>query len=78
MFIEVKMSLTPRKYILPEAAMEKILKKVGAARVSDEAKEKFREVLEEIAEEIGEKAVRLAGHAGRKTVKGSDIKEATK
>ncbi|MBS3162696.1 NFYB/HAP3 family transcription factor subunit [Candidatus Woesearchaeota archaeon] len=72
------MSLTPRKYILPEAAMEKILKKAGAARVSDEAKEKFREFLEEIAEEIGEKAVRLASHAGRKTVKGSDIKEATK
>ena len=70
--------MNPRKSILPAAAMEKLLKKVGADRVSDDAKDQFREVLEEIAEEIGEKAVRMAKHAGRKTVKASDIKEATK
>jgi histone H3/H4 len=66
------------KAILPAAAMEKLLKKAGATRVSADAKEKMREVLEEIAEEIGEKAIRLAKHAGRKTIKSSDIKEATK
>ncbi len=66
------------KKILPAAAMEKLLKKAGAARVSADAKAKMQEMLEEIAEEIGEKAVRLAKHAHRKTVKASDIKEATK
>ncbi len=66
------------KVILPAAAMEKLLKKAGAARVSADAKEKMREVLEEIAEEIGEKAIRMAKHAGRKTIKAADIKEATK
>ena len=70
--------MAPRKTILPAAAMEKLLKKVGAERVSDDAKLKLVEVLEEIGEEIGEKAIRLAKHAGRKTVKAVDIKEATK
>ena len=32
------------KVILPAAAMEKLLKKAGAARVSADAKEKMREV----------------------------------
>ncbi len=64
--------------ILPAAAMEKLLKKAGADRVSEDAKHKLREVLEEYAEALGAKAVRLANHAGRKTVKASDVKEATK
>ena len=67
-----------QKSVLPAAAMEKLLKKAGATRVSASAKVKMQEVLEEIAEEIGEKAVRMAKHAGRKTVKASDIREATK
>ena len=70
--------MAQRKTILPAAAMEKLLKKAGAERVSEDAKAKLIEVLEEIAEEIGEKSVRLARHAGRKTVKSSDIREATK
>ena len=70
--------MAPRKTILPAAAMEKLLKKAGAGRVSEDAKAKLIEVLEEIAEELGEKAVRLANHAGRKTVKAVDIREARK
>ena len=70
--------MSQRKTILPSAAMEKLLKKAGAERVSEDAKAKLIEVLEEIAEEIGEKAVRLARHAGRKTVKAVDVREATK
>lgn len=66
------------KKILPLAAMEKLLKKAGAPRVSVDGKEALREVLEDIAEEIGEKAVRLAKHSGRKTVKKADIKEAAR
>ena len=70
--------MSQRKTILPSAAMEKLLKNAGAERVSEDAKAKLIEVLEEIAEEIGEKAVRLARHAGRKTVKSVDVREATK
>ena len=64
--------------LLPLAAMEKILKHAGAERVSDKAKTALKEVIAEIAEEIAQNAVRLALHAGRKTVKAGDIKLATK
>ena len=64
--------------IIPLAAMEKLLKKCGAARVSEDAKQAMKEVLEEYGEKVGEKAVRIAQHSGRKTVKGGDIKPAVK
>ncbi len=67
----------PEKF-LPLAAMEKVLKKQGAERVSDGAKEVMKSAIEEIAEQIARHAVRLAKHAGRKTVMGSDIKLAAK
>lgn len=66
------------KKILPVAAMEKLLKKGGASRVSEDAKVVLRDVLEEKAHEIAERAAKLAIHSGRKTVKGSDIKLALK
>jgi len=67
------------KHILPLAAMESLLKsRANAPRVSNSAKEALRDILEEIGEQIGQKAVRLAQHSGRKTVKGSDIKLAYK
>ena len=64
--------------ILPLAAMEKLLKKCGAQRVSEDAKEAMKDILENYGEELGQKAVRIAQHSGRKTVKGSDIKLAVK
>lgn len=66
------------KSVLPVAAMEKILKKAGAARVSNDAKVALRDILEGLADEIGEKAVRLAKHSGRKTIKSADVKLAAK
>ncbi len=66
------------EHILPAAAMEKLLKKVGAPRVSQSAKEALREVLENYGEQIGDKAVKLAAHSGRKTVKSEDVKLAVK
>ncbi|MBW2980542.1 NFYB/HAP3 family transcription factor subunit [Candidatus Woesearchaeota archaeon] len=62
--------------LLPLAAMEKIIKKVGGPdiRVSDKAKTALKNIVEEKAEDIAERAWRLASHAGRKTVKASDIK----
>lgn len=64
--------------LLPLAAMEKIMKKSGAERVSESAKEALKAVIEDIAEEIASHAVKLAAHAGRKTVKAGDIKLAAK
>jgi len=66
------------KKILPVAAMEKLLKKAGAHRVSLSAKEALREFLEDIGEKIGEKAIRMAKHSKRKTIKKEDIKEAAR
>lgn len=64
--------------LLPLAAMEKILKKCGAERVSDKAKMALKGIVEEQAEEIAVRAIRYAVHAGRKTVKAGDIKLAVK
>lgn len=63
---------------LPLAAMEKLLKQGGAERVSDKAKVALKNALEEIAHDIAIKSIKLAVHAGRKTVKSEDIKLAVK
>ena len=66
------------KKLLPLAAMEKILKVAGAERVSDKAKAALKSELETIADNIAAQAVKLAAHAGRKTIKAGDIKLAIK
>ncbi len=66
------------KRLLPLAAMEKIIKKsgteMGVERVSDKAKMALKNVIEDIAERIALRAIKLATHTGRKTVKAQDIK----
>ena len=64
--------------LLPLAAMEKILKQSGADRVADKAKVALKNVIEDIADGIAIKAINLANHAGRKTVKAKDVKLAAK
>lgn len=66
------------KKLLHPAAMEKILKNAGASRVSDDAKDALKSALEEIAAEISARAIKFSEHAGRKTVKASDIQLALK
>jgi histone H3/H4 len=53
--------------------MNRIIKKAGAQRVSDEASNTLRKILEEIANNISKNAIDLANHAGRKTIKTDDI-----
>jgi histone H3/H4 len=64
--------------LIPLAAMEKIIKKSGAERVSDNAKTALKAVLEEYASRVSADAVRFALHAGRKTIKAGDIQLAVK
>lgn len=60
------------------AAVYRIIKKSGAERVSDEAAEELRRVVEDIASHVAKQAIELSIHAGRHTVKGSDVKLAAK
>ena len=66
--------LVDRMAELPLAALERIIRKAGASRVSPEAAASLRDILEEQALAIASRAVKFAKHAGRKTVTGEDIK----
>ncbi len=63
---------------LPIAPIDRLIRKAGAERVSEEAAKVLAEYLEEYAIELSKKSVEYARHAGRKTVKAEDIKLAIK
>ena len=58
---------------LPIAPIGRIIKNAGAQRVSVDAEQALEKVLEQWAEDVSIQAVKLAKHAGRVTVKASDI-----
>lgn len=64
----------PRKgSIIASAPMADLLKQAGAERVSDKAAKAMAQVLMEVGNEVATEAVKLAQHAGRKTIKAEDI-----
>ena len=64
--------------ILPRLPFERILKRAGAKRVSQEALEEFSKVMEEKLMEIAKEAAMMAKHAGRKTIIEEDVRMARK
>ena len=63
---------------LPRAAIERLIRKAGAPRVSVSAVDAMTEILEDVAADIATNSIRLAKHAGRKTVTKADIHMAAK
>ena len=63
---------------LPIAAADRLLRKAGAARVSEDAAKALIDLLEEHASKIAVKSAELAKHSKRKTVTAADIKLAAK
>lgn len=63
---------------LPLATIDRIMRRAGARRIGEEATLAMAEILEERALVIAAEAVKLAEHAGRKTVRDVDIRLATK
>lgn len=64
----------PSERLIPLAAMEQLMRNAGAQRVSEEAKMALKELLEKQGIELTKKAITLAEHAGRKTLKADDVK----
>jgi histone H3/H4 len=60
--------------ILSIASVERLIRSAGAERVSKEAAEALAAILEKKGSELAAQAIRLARHAGRKTVTADDIR----
>jgi len=62
---------------LPNAPIERIIRKAGAERVSKDAVEELRDAVENLGNEVASDAVEMASHAERNTVKKEDVDMAT-
>ena len=63
---------------LPIAPIGRIIKNAGGQRISQDAEKTLEKVLEQWGEDVSRQAVKLAKHAGRKTIKAADIELAVK
>jgi histone H3/H4 len=59
---------------LPKAPAARLMKSVGASRISGEAVDMLTEAMEDYGTDVARKANAFAHHAGRKTIKASDVK----
>lgn len=60
--------------VIPNAPVDRLIRNAGAARVSEAASKKMVDALEDYTMTIARRAVDIARHSGRKTVKAEDIK----
>ena len=63
---------------LPLAAVDRIIRKAGGGRVSEDAVKSLAEILEERGIKLAQQAGIFAKHANRKTITGADIRLAQK
>ena len=63
---------------LPKAPVARLMKRVGATRVSVEAVDAMNEAMKDYGLTLASKANDYARHAGRKTIKADDVKLALK
>ena len=61
---------------IPIAPVMRIIRKTGADRVGNEAGEALADLMEQYGQKIAKEALKLASHAGRKTITAHDIKMA--
>jgi len=61
---------------LSHSAIERIMKKAGAMRISADATETLAVLMEEYGVLLAREAKKMSDHAGRKTLRGSDIQMA--
>jgi len=61
---------------LSHAAVERIIKNAGADRVSADATETMAGLMEEYGTLLAKEAKKMADHAGRKTLRGTDVRMA--
>jgi histone H3/H4 len=61
---------------LSQAAVERVIKKAGAKRISTDATETLAVLMEEYGVFLAKEAKKMSDHAGRKTLRGSDIQMA--
>ena len=61
---------------IPLAPVTRLIRNAGVERISKDATVEFAKLLEAECAKIAKKAVNLAKHAGRKTVKVEDIRQA--
>lgn len=59
---------------LPKAPVARLMKSVGATRISGDAIDIMNEAMESYGLDIAAKAKTYAYHAGRKTIKADDVK----
>ena len=65
--------MTKRENIIPYLTIGNLIQEATGKRVAKSAKETGAEILTDITEKIVKKAVLIANHSGRKTVKAKDI-----
>ena len=59
--------------IIPVAPIDRLIRKAGAKRVSQDASKKLAEILEGIAIDLSQQAIAFAHHAKRSTVTSEDF-----
>jgi histone H3/H4 len=63
---------------LPIAPIDRLIRKSGAERVSEDASEAMAGIISEFVNDLSSQAYKLAKHAGRKTITAVDVQLAAK